>query len=77
MDESERTGFALFHIRYQFPVTSKRALHTVKRLHSSIYVLSPTKAHPSGRAMALGSTEPLTEMSISWNISWGVKAACE
>ena len=29
--------------------------------------------NPSGRAMALGSTQPLTEMSIR-NISWGVKA---
>jgi hypothetical protein len=30
--------------------------------------------NPSGRAMALGSTQPLTEMS-NRNISWGVKAA--
>ena len=30
--------------------------------------------NPSGRTMSLGSTQPLTEMSIS-NISWGVKAA--
>jgi len=30
--------------------------------------------NPSGRTMALGLTQPLTEMSI-WNISWGVKAA--
>jgi hypothetical protein len=30
--------------------------------------------NPSGCTMALGSTEPLTEMSIR-NISWGVKAA--
>jgi hypothetical protein len=29
---------------------------------------------PSGRNMALGSTQPLTEMSTR-NISWGVKAA--
>jgi hypothetical protein len=29
---------------------------------------------PSGRTMALGSTEPLTEMSTK-NISWWVKAA--
>jgi len=29
---------------------------------------------PSGRTMALGSTQPLTEMS-TWNISWVVKAA--
>ena len=29
---------------------------------------------PSGRTMALGSTQPLTEMSIR-NISCGVKAA--
>jgi hypothetical protein len=29
--------------------------------------------NPSGRTMALGSTQPLTEMSTS-NISWGVKA---
>jgi hypothetical protein len=29
---------------------------------------------PSGRTMALGSTQPLTEMSTR-NISWGVKAA--
>jgi hypothetical protein len=28
----------------------------------------------SGRTMALGSTQPLTEMSTG-NISWGVKAA--
>jgi len=71
MDESERTGFALFHVRYLFPVTSKRGLRTVKRLHSRLYVLSLTKAHPSGRAMALASTQPLTEMNISWNIFWG------
>jgi len=30
--------------------------------------------NPSGRAMALGLTQPLTEMSTR-NISWGVKAA--
>ena len=30
--------------------------------------------NPSGRIMALGSTQPLTEM-ITRNISWGVKAA--
>jgi hypothetical protein len=30
--------------------------------------------NPSGRTMALGSTQPLTEMSTT-NISWGVKAA--
>ena len=30
--------------------------------------------NPSGRTMALGSTQPLTEMSAR-NISWGVKAA--
>jgi len=30
--------------------------------------------NPSGRTMALGLTQPLTEMS-SRNISWGVKAA--
>jgi hypothetical protein len=29
--------------------------------------------NPSGRTMALGSTQPLTEM-ITRNISWGVKA---
>jgi len=29
---------------------------------------------PSGRTMALGSTQPLTETSTS-NMSWGVKAA--
>jgi len=30
--------------------------------------------NPSGRTMALGSTQPLTEMSTR-NISWGVKAS--
>jgi hypothetical protein len=30
--------------------------------------------NPVGRTMALGSTQPLTEMSTR-NISWGVKAA--
>jgi hypothetical protein len=30
--------------------------------------------NPSGRTMALGSTQPLTEMSTR-NISWGVEAA--
>jgi hypothetical protein len=30
--------------------------------------------NPSGRTMALGSTQPLTEMSTR-NISWGAKAA--
>ena len=30
--------------------------------------------NPSGRTMALGSTQPLTEMSTR-NISWGVRAA--
>jgi len=30
--------------------------------------------YPSGRTMALGSTQPVTEMSTR-NISWGVKAA--
>ena len=30
--------------------------------------------NPSGRTMALGSTQPLTEMSTA-NISWGQKAA--
>ena len=32
--------------------------------------------NPSGRNMALGSTQPLTEMSTR-NIYWGVKAAGE
>ena len=32
--------------------------------------------NPSGRTMALGLTQPLTEMS-STNISWGVKVAGE
>jgi hypothetical protein len=31
--------------------------------------------NPSGRTMALGSTQPLTEMSTR-NTFWGVKAAC-
>ena len=30
--------------------------------------------YSSGRTMALGSTQPLTEMSTS-KVSWGVKAA--
>ena len=30
--------------------------------------------NPSGRTMALGLTQPLTEMSTG-NISWGIKAA--
>jgi hypothetical protein len=30
--------------------------------------------NPFGRTMALGSTQPLTEMSTR-NLSWGVKAA--
>jgi hypothetical protein len=30
--------------------------------------------NPSGRTVALGSTQPLTEMSTR-NISWGVKTA--
>jgi len=30
--------------------------------------------NPSGRSMALGATQSLTETS-SWNISWGVKTA--
>ena len=30
--------------------------------------------NPSGRTVALGMTQPLTEMSTR-NISWGVKAA--
>ena len=30
--------------------------------------------NPSGRTLALGSTQPLTEMSTG-NISWGVKTA--
>jgi len=30
--------------------------------------------NPSGRTMALGLTQPLTEMSTR-NISWGVKAS--
>ena len=30
--------------------------------------------NPSGRTMALGSTQPLTEMNTN-NIYWGVKAA--
>ena len=32
--------------------------------------------NPSGRTVALGLTQPLTEMSIR-NISWGVKKAGE
>jgi len=31
--------------------------------------------NPSGRSVAVGSTQPLLEMSTR-NISWGVKAAC-
>jgi len=73
MDESERTGFSLLHVRYLSLLTSQRGLRAVKRLHSRIYVLSLTKAQPSGRAMALGSTQPLTDISISWIISWGGK----
>jgi hypothetical protein len=33
-----------------------------------------TLTNPFGRTMAMGSTQPLTEMSTR-NISWGVKAA--
>ena len=68
MDESESTGFALFHVRCPFLVTSKRGLRNVKRLHSRICVLSLTEARPSCRAVALRWTQPLKEMSISWNI---------
>ena len=32
--------------------------------------------NPSGRTLAMGSTQPLTEMSVS-NIRWGVKATGE
>ena len=32
------------------------------------------ESNPSGRTMALGLTQPITEMSTR-NISWGVKAA--
>jgi len=77
MDGSERIGFALFHVRYLSPLTSQRGLRTVKRLHSRIFVLSLTKAHLSGRTMALETTQPLTEISISWIISWEVMAVCE
>jgi hypothetical protein len=34
----------------------------------------PHGVNPSGRTMALGSTQPQTELSTR-NISWGVKAA--
>jgi hypothetical protein len=37
-------------------------------------VLQAEFYNPSSRTMALGSTHPLTEMSIR-NISWGVKVA--
>jgi hypothetical protein len=37
-------------------------------------VVKITFLTPSGRTMALGSTQPLTEMSTR-NISWGVKVA--
>jgi len=37
-------------------------------------LVSSIKGYPSGRTMALGSTQPLTEMSTR-NISWVVKAA--
>ena len=30
--------------------------------------------NPSGRTLALGSTQSLTEMN-TWNISWGIKVA--
>jgi hypothetical protein len=37
-------------------------------------VLERNFKNKSGRTLALGLTQPLTEM-ISMNISWGVKAA--
>jgi hypothetical protein len=33
-----------------------------------------SRRNPSGRIMALGLTQPVTEMSTN-NISWGIKAA--
>jgi hypothetical protein len=37
MDESERTGFALFHVRYLRPVTSKYGLLFVKKVIVYMY----------------------------------------
>jgi len=49
------------------------ALHYKQEGHGFDYRWSQLY-NPSGRTMALGLTQPLTEMSTR-NISWGVKAA--
>ena len=45
-----------------------------RQLQKVIYMIYPSVTNPSGRTMALGSTQPLTEMSTRC-ISWGAKAA--
>jgi len=50
-------------------------IHTHTHTHTHRYIYIHIHGHnPSGRTMALGSTQPLTEMSTR-NISWVVKAA--
>jgi hypothetical protein len=73
--------YHLFHLRYT-QIWSRwrswlRHCATSRKVAGSIPdgVIGIILWHnPSGRTMALGSTQPLTEMSTR-NISWGVKAA--
>jgi len=70
--EQNRTALFLF---------TSALLHTLQFFSHSHNILIPDGVigifhwhNPSGRTMALGLTQPLTEMS-TMNISWGVKAA--
>ena len=62
---------------HKYMAQSVEALRYNRKVAGSISEGATGKFHwynPSGRTMALGSTQPLTEMSTE-NISWGVNAA--
>ena len=68
------TGHYMYH---QFNIQQLYALPTLWVKNTKINLLKPTGQYtyhqfnvPSDRTMALGSTQPLTEMSTR-NISWG------
>jgi len=60
----------ILHTKHIHLATSRKVAGSIPDGVIEIFQLH----NPTGRTMALGSTQPLTEMSTR-NISWGVKVA--
>jgi len=67
---SIRLGGTRWHIWLRHCATNQKAMGLIP---DGVIVIFHCH-NPSGHTMALGLTQPLTEM-ITRNISWGVKAA--